>query len=335
MDSSSAKDVVSCLHDIARTGITVVAVLHQPRFEILSLCDDLLLLGKGTKTHHIILNDYIYCIILGGKTAFMGPISDALPYFRAVGYVCPPHINPADFFIDIVSFFPFSLPFFLSLYISLKTTWTSGRLPIDPTSPPEFLPPPLIVTHEVDRLRGARGPRSRSNSTSNERRGRSISGIDRNPSSQLANSSSTLLEPPRGRSISGIERGSAATLAASSSSSLSSNLTNSTSNLIDPYRGRSISGIERSPSPLESRSRSGSVHSDGSGRESPPLLGKMTGRGRSDSHEFDPSDLINQWSTRARAMSESIENTSTSGTAGVAADEALRKNILYNYSFIK
>jgi hypothetical protein len=38
---------VSCLHDIAKMGITVVAVLHQPRYEILSLCDDLLLLGKG------------------------------------------------------------------------------------------------------------------------------------------------------------------------------------------------------------------------------------------------------------------------------------------------
>jgi ABC-type multidrug transport system ATPase subunit len=52
LDSSSAKDVVSCLHDIAKMGITVVAVLHQPRYEILSLCDDLLLLGKGNFFTH-------------------------------------------------------------------------------------------------------------------------------------------------------------------------------------------------------------------------------------------------------------------------------------------
>lgn len=85
LDSSSAKDVITCLHEISRTGITVVAVLHQPRFEILNLCDDLLLLGRG------------------GKTVYMGPTTDALSYFNSLGYLCPPYLNPADFFIDITS----------------------------------------------------------------------------------------------------------------------------------------------------------------------------------------------------------------------------------------
>jgi len=39
---------------------------------------DLLLLGKG------------------GKTVYMGPVVDALPYFeRALAITCPPRINPA------------------------------------------------------------------------------------------------------------------------------------------------------------------------------------------------------------------------------------------------
>lgn len=39
---------------------------------------DLLLLGKG------------------GKTVYMGPVVDALPYFeRALSITCPPRINPA------------------------------------------------------------------------------------------------------------------------------------------------------------------------------------------------------------------------------------------------
>jgi hypothetical protein len=39
--------VCGALRKIADLGITVALVLHQPRFEIFSSFDDLLLLGKG------------------------------------------------------------------------------------------------------------------------------------------------------------------------------------------------------------------------------------------------------------------------------------------------
>lgn len=41
--------------------------------------DDALFLGKG------------------GRTVFLGPSSLALPYFQTLGFVLPPHENPADF----------------------------------------------------------------------------------------------------------------------------------------------------------------------------------------------------------------------------------------------
>jgi len=85
LDSSSSRDVVQCLRQIAATGITVVAVLHQPSYEIFSMTDDLLLLGKG------------------GRTVYMGPSKDAEPYFEKLGFVCPPRMNPSDFFMEVVS----------------------------------------------------------------------------------------------------------------------------------------------------------------------------------------------------------------------------------------
>jgi ATP-binding cassette subfamily G (WHITE) protein 2 (SNQ2) len=50
LDSSSAKNVMGFLKKIANRGITVICVIHQPRYEIAELSDKLLLLGKGGKT---------------------------------------------------------------------------------------------------------------------------------------------------------------------------------------------------------------------------------------------------------------------------------------------
>ena len=50
LDSTSAKIVMSALKDLANLGMTVIAVIHQPRFSIFALFDQLLLLGKGGAT---------------------------------------------------------------------------------------------------------------------------------------------------------------------------------------------------------------------------------------------------------------------------------------------
>ncbi len=73
------------LQAVARGGINVVAVIHQPRYDIFQLFDDTLLLAKG------------------GRTVYMGPTADALLYFESLGFECPAHVNPPDFFLDVIS----------------------------------------------------------------------------------------------------------------------------------------------------------------------------------------------------------------------------------------
>jgi hypothetical protein len=38
-----------------------------------------------------------------GRTAFLGPAGDALPFFFNLGFPCPPNYNPADFFIHTLA----------------------------------------------------------------------------------------------------------------------------------------------------------------------------------------------------------------------------------------
>lgn len=65
--------------------MTVVAVLHQPRYEILRLCDDIMLLAKG------------------GHTVYSGTVRNAPGYFSELGFTCPSYVNPADFLLDITA----------------------------------------------------------------------------------------------------------------------------------------------------------------------------------------------------------------------------------------
>jgi ABC-type multidrug transport system ATPase subunit len=85
LDSSSSQEVCDALRTVARLGLTVVTVIHQPRYEIFTQFDDVLLLGKG------------------GRTVYLGPTNCALGYFEDLGFECPEHANPADFFLDVIS----------------------------------------------------------------------------------------------------------------------------------------------------------------------------------------------------------------------------------------
>jgi ABC-type multidrug transport system ATPase subunit len=63
LDAAAAQHLMDCLHKIAsQAGVTVVAVLHQPRVEIFAAFDDMLLLGPG------------------GVTVYHGPASEAVHY---------------------------------------------------------------------------------------------------------------------------------------------------------------------------------------------------------------------------------------------------------------
>ena len=64
--------------------------IHQPRYDVFALLDDVILLARG-------------------RLVWSGNSADMLKHFAALGQPCPPLTNPADFILDIssidVSFF--------------------------------------------------------------------------------------------------------------------------------------------------------------------------------------------------------------------------------------
>ncbi|EME31653.1 ABC transporter, ATP-binding protein isoform 2 [Galdieria sulphuraria] len=84
LDAFNAQNVVQTLVRLARNGRAVVMTVHQPRSNIFGLFDMLLLLSEG-------------------QIIYFGLAKDALPYFSQLGYECPEHFNPADYFLDLIS----------------------------------------------------------------------------------------------------------------------------------------------------------------------------------------------------------------------------------------
>jgi ABC-type multidrug transport system ATPase subunit len=85
LDSHSSEVVLGALKEMTTLGMTVVTVIHQPRYSIFSSFDQVLLLG------------------VGGRTVFSGPAANALPYFTTLGFKMDATDNPADFFMDVIS----------------------------------------------------------------------------------------------------------------------------------------------------------------------------------------------------------------------------------------
>jgi ABC-type multidrug transport system ATPase subunit len=84
LDSTSAYQVVKTLQNLARRGRTIIVTIHQPRSEIYSLFDNVVLLTRGSP-------------------AYAGSATDCLPYFAKLGHEMPPFTNPAEYLIDLVS----------------------------------------------------------------------------------------------------------------------------------------------------------------------------------------------------------------------------------------
>mmetsp|Transcript_9576 Transcript_9576/g.25930 ORF Transcript_9576/g.25930 Transcript_9576/m.25930 type:complete len:809 (-) Transcript_9576:601-3027(-) len=85
LDSTSSLSVCSSLKKMCQLGMTSIMVIHQPRYSLFTLFDDVLLLGKG------------------GKTVYLGPSAGAKPYFESLGFEMPVNENPADWFMDVIS----------------------------------------------------------------------------------------------------------------------------------------------------------------------------------------------------------------------------------------
>eukprot|EP01006_Ploeotia_vitrea_P007286 TRINITY_DN1660_c0_g1_i1.p1 TRINITY_DN1660_c0_g1~~TRINITY_DN1660_c0_g1_i1.p1 ORF type:complete len:705 (+),score=75.15 TRINITY_DN1660_c0_g1_i1:130-2115(+) len=85
LDSASSMLVCKTMRRLAEQGMTIIAVIHQPRYEIFTMFHRVLLLAKG------------------GKTAFYGEPDEALKYFDGLDFECPQHVNPPDFFMDVIA----------------------------------------------------------------------------------------------------------------------------------------------------------------------------------------------------------------------------------------
>ncbi|CAF1088589.1 unnamed protein product [Rotaria sordida] len=82
LDSSTANNIIECLSQLSQKGHTIIFSIHQPRYSIFKLFDNLLLIGAG------------YCI-------YHGSVNDILPFFSSIGLTCEEHDNPADFILDV------------------------------------------------------------------------------------------------------------------------------------------------------------------------------------------------------------------------------------------
>eukprot|EP00761_Pharyngomonas_kirbyi_P004435 gb/GECH01004440.1/.p1 GENE.gb/GECH01004440.1/~~gb/GECH01004440.1/.p1 ORF type:complete len:738 (+),score=196.21 gb/GECH01004440.1/:1-2214(+) len=84
LDAKTAFDVMKTITKLSKQGRTVICTIHQPRSNIFDLFDQL-------------------CVLANGRTAYFGDAHQAIDYFEKLGYECPAHFNPADFFIDMVT----------------------------------------------------------------------------------------------------------------------------------------------------------------------------------------------------------------------------------------
>ncbi|KAJ1671901.1 hypothetical protein GGF38_000452, partial [Coemansia sp. RSA 25] len=84
LDSSSAEMVVELTKEMSRQrNLCTMMTIHQPSAEMVAKFDKLILLSQG-------------------KLVYMGPTSQALPYFENQGYPST-NSNPANFFIDLMT----------------------------------------------------------------------------------------------------------------------------------------------------------------------------------------------------------------------------------------
>ncbi|XP_040438257.1 broad substrate specificity ATP-binding cassette transporter ABCG2 [Falco naumanni] len=84
LDASTANAVLLLLKRMAQQGKTIIFSIHQPRYSIFRLFDNLMLLAAGRVLYH-------------------GPAQHAIEYFQSIGYECEPYNNPADFFLDVIN----------------------------------------------------------------------------------------------------------------------------------------------------------------------------------------------------------------------------------------
>ena len=83
LDSSMAKSVMNLLKEVKGYGVTIIASIHQPSFEMFKNFDRLILMQDG---------NFVY----SGKT------EDSVNYFSSIGFQIPKQVNPPEFFMKLL-----------------------------------------------------------------------------------------------------------------------------------------------------------------------------------------------------------------------------------------
>eukprot|EP00919_Chromeraceae_sp_WS-2016_P018428 GHVR01043728.1.p1 GENE.GHVR01043728.1~~GHVR01043728.1.p1 ORF type:complete len:683 (+),score=125.12 GHVR01043728.1:59-2107(+) len=87
LSSTDAELCVKAMRLIAEEmGVLFIVVIHQPRIEIARLFDTLLLLTSNP-----------------GRCTYFGPMENAVAHWAHIGFPVPPHVNPTDHFLDLVT----------------------------------------------------------------------------------------------------------------------------------------------------------------------------------------------------------------------------------------
>eukprot|EP00441_Pelagodinium_beii_P040033 CAMPEP_0197626442 /NCGR_PEP_ID=MMETSP1338-20131121/5408_1 /TAXON_ID=43686 ORGANISM="Pelagodinium beii, Strain RCC1491" /NCGR_SAMPLE_ID=MMETSP1338 /ASSEMBLY_ACC=CAM_ASM_000754 /LENGTH=636 /DNA_ID=CAMNT_0043196983 /DNA_START=45 /DNA_END=1955 /DNA_ORIENTATION=+ len=84
LDSSAALSVVQGLTDLAASGHTVIASIHQPGSAIYALFANVIVLAEG-------------------QLAYWGPADKVVEHFSSIGFQCPPLFNPAEYVLQVTS----------------------------------------------------------------------------------------------------------------------------------------------------------------------------------------------------------------------------------------
>ena len=84
-DATSSIDTLRGLSRLAGSGMSIITVIHQPRYSVYELFDSVLLLG------------------VGGVAVYNGPPLLTAAYFTRNGFALPPNENIADWNLDVIS----------------------------------------------------------------------------------------------------------------------------------------------------------------------------------------------------------------------------------------
>jgi len=83
LDGAATVSLAKCMSVLRKSGLTIICVIHQPRWLVFEQFTHVLLLGEG------------------GKTVYWGRSEQLVPYLSSLGFSQPKHENPADWMIDV------------------------------------------------------------------------------------------------------------------------------------------------------------------------------------------------------------------------------------------